>query len=141
MNIRLPIFKKTSQYGCAGKQQQQHLKNRPKVIWLDMIIRDKLEAGVKLSIVTKDPQKTGLLNEVNNYENLARLKTYADALYVLEELPVEFVLIDDSIIWWGTVEYLGKSDVTYLIVREQNISLISEIKEKVFGDEGKLSAI
>ena len=105
-----------------------------------MIIRDKLEAGVKLSIVTKDPQKTGLLNEVNNYENLARLKTYADALYVLEELPVEFVLIDDSIIWWGTVEYLGKSDVTDLIVREQNISLISEIKEKVFGDEGKLSA-
>ena len=141
MNIRLPIFKKTSQYGGAGKQQQQHLKNRPKVIWLDMIIRDKLEAGVKLSIVTKDPQKTGLLNEVNNYENLARLKTYADALYVLEELPVEFVLIDDSIIWWGTVEYLGKSDVTDLIVREQNISLISEIKEKVFGDEGKLSAI
>ncbi len=114
--------------------------NLDKVIWLDMIIRDKLEAGVKLSIVTKDPQKTGLLNEVNNYENLDRLKTYADALYVLEELPVEFVLIDDSIIWWGTVEYLGKSDVTDLIVREQNISLISEIKEKVFGDEGKLSA-
>ena len=53
----------------------------------------------------------------------------------------KYTIIDDNIVWHGSVNFLGKDDVWDNLIRIESTSIAAELKEITFANEEKINII
>ena len=56
------------------------------------------------------------------------------------ELYERFTIVDDSLVWYGSLNYLGKEDQDDVVMRLQSTAIAEELLELTFRESAKLSS-
>lgn len=91
--------------------------------------RSRQEAGVKVTVITTDPESV----RYGSYEFVREMiETLSDSgikVLTKEEVSEHFAVIDEELVWHGGVNLLGKEDVWDNLMRIRSASVAAELME------------
>lgn len=98
------------------------------------IIRSRQEKGVKVTVLTTDPSSS-LYGDTNFLSTiLDKMRQSGIYVYTKEEVDERFAVIDDQLVWHGSVNLLGKEDIWDNLMRIHHYQVASELLEIAFGN-------
>ena len=84
-------------------------------------IKEKQAAGVKVSVLTWHPDMYTFGNSDQRYETIEFLRDEGIYVNLVQERFCEhYAIIDSSIVWYGSVNLLGKEDIDDNIMRVES---------------------
>ncbi|MCD8110348.1 MAG: DEAD/DEAH box helicase family protein [Clostridiales bacterium] len=100
------------------------------------VVKPRLEAGVKISVITTNP------NEIL-YENAAFISSLIEEMReaeihvkLFDGEAEHFAVIDQELVWHGGMNLLGKEEVWDNLIRTYDSGAASELLVMAFGSEG-----
>ena len=107
--------------------------NQSKVNAFIRLIKQRQESGVKLTIVTLDPE--GYPEEkIEDTRLLVRLlRDNAINVHLKEHMHEHFAIIDDEIVWYGSMNLLSRAKADDNLMRVRNKEAAIELFEITFG--------
>lgn len=112
--------------------------NADKVSRLIKTIGKCQENGTKCTIVTWHPDVYGLEKSEARMALLERLRKAGFEIYYLEETCEHFAVIDQNVVWYGSMELLAKPDVEDNLMRVRSGKIAAELLELTFGEAKNL---
>lgn len=112
----------------------------PKVYELISLLRDKQIAGVDITIVTWKPDSYGFGDAgfwMQLHEEMHQAGFY---IKTVEESCEHFAIIDQNIVWYGSMNLLAKSNVDDSMMRVQSKKIATELMSLTFGKESQKDA-
>lgn len=98
------------------------------------IIRSRQEKGVKVTVLTTYPSSS-LYGDTNFLSTiLDKMRQSGIYVYTKEEVDERFAVIDDQLVWHGSVNLLGKEDIWDNLMRIHHYQVASELLEIAFGN-------
>ena len=91
------------------------------------------ERGVKITIVTWSPDSYIFGNPIHKMEMIKTLNEAGIEVVLKEENCLHFAVIDNSIVWYGSLNLLGKEDIEDNIMRIDSEEIAMELFELTFG--------
>ena len=110
-----------------------------KVERLIFLAKPRQEAGVKITVITENPDNSLLGNAAFAYSLIDQMKS-AGINVVSTDNEVEcFAVFDRSLVWHGGMNLLGKEDAWDNLIRVKDLKAASELLVLSFGkfDENK----
>ena len=102
-----------------------------KVDRLITIMRSGYENGIKITVITNEPDNNHLNNPETTYELINRMKNAGFNVIMKEETEECFAVIDDELLWHGGVNLLGKEDIWDNLIRTKDKDAIGELLEMI----------
>ena len=97
------------------------------------LLKEKQASGVKVSVVTWHPDMYTFGNSDDRYEIIEFIRNEGIYVNLMEERSCEhYAIIDSSIVWYGSVNLLGKEDLEDNIMRVESRSIAEELAELSF---------
>ena len=95
------------------------------------IVEPRMESGVSVSVIIPDPDTS--LDSDYSYvkETVAYLEHRGVEVFFTESGSERFTIIDDKIVWHGSVNFLGKEDYWDNLIRVESFRIASELMELV----------
>lgn len=109
--------------------------NSNKVNALIANVEDVMAHGAKVTVVTWHPDVYGYGKSDARMALLERLRQNGIQVELVEDTCEHFAIIDDSVVWYGSVNLLGKEDVEDNIMRILSPEIAVELLEITFGGD------
>jgi hypothetical protein len=108
---------------------------REKVNRFIYIVRSRQEAGVKITVITTNPDR--VLDSSSDYymELINTMTNNGINVIPREEVLEHFAVIDDEIVWHGGVNLLGSDDIWDNLIRIKSPIVAAELLELALGDD------
>lgn len=98
------------------------------------------ESGVSIVVVTLHPDVCRYGKVESHYLLLDQLRNAGVTVKLFHELSARFTIIDDSLVWYGSLNYLGKEDHDDVVMRLESSSVAEELLELTFRNPTELSS-
>ena len=109
--------------------------NLQKVERLIYLMKPRQETGVKITVITENPDRAMFGNAAFLYSLIEQMKL-AGINVVCAENKVEcFAVIDRSLVWHGGMNILGKEDIWDNLIRVKDLKAAAELLVMAFGKE------
>ena len=112
--------------------------NNQKVDRIIKILGKRLELGVKVTIVTWHPDAYKYGKDDVRMELMERLRKAGFEIRLVEETCEHYAVIDNEIVWYGSVNLLSKEDAEDNLMRVCSKDIAAELLEMTFGSEIEL---
>lgn len=112
--------------------------NNQKVDRIIKIIGKRRELGVKVTIVTWHPDAYKYGKDDVRMELMERLRKAGFEIRLVEESCEHYAVIDNEIVWYGSVNLLSKEDAEDNLMRVCSKDIAAELLEMTFGSEIEL---
>ena len=97
------------------------------------MLRSRQEAGVKVTIVTWAPDAYGYGKSDYWMELHERMRKAGFYVQLAEEFCEHYVIVDEEIVWYGSMNFLAKEDAEDNLMRVCSKSIAAELMEMTFG--------
>ena len=97
------------------------------------LVKDRQEAGVKITIITTDPEEVVYGSADVCYKLIGMMRQVGINVVIKTEVEERFAVIDDELVWHGGMNLLGKADVWDNLMRIKNHQVVAELLEIAFG--------
>ena len=107
-----------------------------KVERLLALVKERQEAGVKITVITTEPDeiKYGNVNLCN--ELIRKMREVGIYILTKKEVGEMFAVFDEKLVWHGGMNLLGKVDVWDNLIRIHSYEVASELMELSFREDG-----
>lgn len=112
--------------------------NNQKVDHIIKILGKRRELGVKVTIVTWHPDAYKYGKDDVRMELMERLRKAGFEIRLVEESCEHYAVIDNEIVWYGSVNLLSKEDAEDNLMRVCSKDIAAELLEMTFGSEIEL---
>ena len=112
--------------------------NSQKVDRIINMLGKRRELGVKVTIVTWHPDAYKYGKDDVRMELLERLRKAGFEIRLVEESCEHYAVIDNEIVWYGSVNLLSKEDAEDNLMRVCSKDIAAELLEMTFGSEAEL---
>ena len=112
--------------------------NRKKVYQMISLLKERQEAGVKVTVVTWHPDCYKYGKSEVRMELLEQLRKTGFEIQLMEEGCEHFAVVDQKIVWYGNMNFLSKEDMEDNLMRVVSGNIAAEIMEMTFGGEKEL---
>ena len=100
-----------------------------KIRRLVYLMKPRQEAGVKVTVITLDPDQNLYVSPDFHQELIETLQENGISVVTKAELPEHFAVIDNELVWHGGMNLLGKEDVWDNLMRIKSVSVAAELLE------------
>lgn len=98
-----------------------------------LLITKRQEVGVKVTVITTDPEDITYGKSDVCYELIRAMQLVGINVITRTEVEECFAIIDDEIVWHGGMNLLGKADVWDNLMRIRNSQVATELLEIALG--------
>ena len=112
--------------------------NNQKVDRIINMLGKRRELGVKVTIVTWHPDAYKYGKDDVRMELMERLRKAGFEIRLVEESCEHYAVIDNEIVWYGSVNLLSKEDTEDNLMRVCSKDIAAELLEMTFGSEAEL---
>lgn len=112
--------------------------NRKKVNRMISLLKERQEAGVRVTIVTWHPDYYKYGKSEVRMELMELLRNTGFYIQLMEETCEHFAVVDQNIVWYGNMNFLSKEDMEDNLMRVVSRDIAAEIMEMTFGGEKEL---
>ena len=112
--------------------------NNQKVDRIINMLGKRRELGVKVTIVTWHPDAYKYGKDDVRMELMERLRKAGFEIRLVEESCEHYAVIDNEIVWYGSVNLLSKEDAEDNLMRICSKDIAAELLEMTFGSEAEL---
>ena len=112
--------------------------NNQKVDRIIKMLRKRRELGVEVTIVTWHPDAYKYGKDDVRMELMERLRKAGFEIRLVEETCEHYAVIDNEIVWYGSVNLLSKEDAEDNLMRVCSKDIAAELLEMTFGSEVEL---
>lgn len=98
-----------------------------------LLITKRQEVGVKVTVITTDPEDITYGKSDVCYELIRAMQLVGINVITRTEVEECFAVIDDEIVWHGGMNLLGKADVWDNLMRIRNSQVATELLEIALG--------
>lgn len=112
--------------------------NNQKVDRIINMLGKRRELGVKVTIVTWHPDAYKYGKDDVRMELMERLRKAGFEIRLVEESCEHYAVIDNEIVWYGSVNLLSKEDAEDNLMRVCSKDIAAELLEMTFGSEVEL---
>lgn len=120
---------------CANNEiiiSSPAISNR-KVDELVILLKEKQEAGIKIKIVTWKPDMYGYGDSEYWMELQERMRSNGFEMNLVEDYCQHYCIIDREVVWYGSMNFLGKEDSEDNLMRVCSKDIATELLELTFG--------
>ena len=114
--------------------------NNQKVNRIISVLGNRLELGIKVIIVTWHPDAYKYGRDDVRMELMERLRKAGFEVRLVEESCKHFAVIDNNIVWYGSMNLLSKEDVEDNLMRVCSKEIAAELLELTFGPESDMQS-
>ena len=100
------------------------------------LLKEKQQSGIRISIVTWKPDMYGFGDSEYWMELQERMRKNGFEMNLVEDYCQHYCIIDKEIVWYGSMNFLGKEDSEDNLMRVSSKEIASELLELTFG-QGK----
>ena len=111
--------------------------NNQKVDRIINLLGKRRELGVKVTIVTWHPDAYKYGKDDVRMELMERLRKAGFEIRLVEESCEHYAVIDNEIVWYGSVNLLSKEDAEDNLMRVCSKDIAAELLEMTFGSEAE----
>lgn len=104
-----------------------------KIDRLLVLVKERQENGVSVTVITTDPEKIIYGNADMCYELIREMQNVAINVVTKEEVEERFAVIDEELVWHGGMNLLGKEDAWDNLMRIKNHQVAAELLEIAMG--------
>lgn len=97
------------------------------------LIKERQEEGVKVTVITTDPEEIIYGNSDICYELIREMEQIGINVITKTEVEERFAVIDDELVWHGGMNLLGKVDVWDNLMRIKSQEVAAELLEMSIG--------
>ena len=112
--------------------------SKHKVTRMLRVLKERQEAGVKVTIVTWHPDSYKYGREEHRIELMEDLRNAGFNIELVEDDCEHYAVIDNEIVWYGSMNLLSKDDVDDNIMRVVSKEIASELLEMTFKKGNRL---
>lgn len=112
--------------------------NNQKVDRIINMLGKRRELGIKVTIVTWHPDAYKYGKDDVRMELMERLRKAGFEIRLVEESCEHYAVIDNEIVWYGSVNLLSKEDAEDNLMRVCSKDIAAELLEMTFGSEAEL---
>jgi superfamily II DNA or RNA helicase len=102
-----------------------------KIKRLIYLMKPKQESGIKLTVITENPENAGYENVGYLYALIEQMREAGIVVKIAEDEIEHFAIIDHTIVWHGGMNLLGKEDVWDNLIRIKDRKAVEELLEMV----------
>ena len=106
-----------------------------KVYEMIHLLREKQEAGIKIIIVTWKPDCYGYGDSAYWQELQEQMRKAGFEMNLVEDYCEHYCIIDHQVVWYGSMNFLGKEDAEDNLMRIADGKIANELLEMTFGSE------
>ncbi len=106
-----------------------------KVDELIELLREKQQTGIRISIVTWKPDMYGFGDSEYWMELHERMRRNGFEMNLVEDYCQHYCIVDREIVWYGSMNFLGKEDSEDNLMRVCSKEIAMELLELTFGQE------
>ena len=106
-----------------------------KVYDMIRLLREKQEAGIKIVIVTWKPDCYGYGDSAYWQEVQEQMRKAGFEMNLVEDYCEHYCIIDHQVVWYGSMNFLGKEDAEDNLMRIADGKVANELLEMTFGNE------
>ena len=100
------------------------------------LLKEKQQSGIRINIVTWKPDMYGFGDSEYWMELQERMRRNGFEMNLVEDYCQHYCIIDKEIVWYGSMNFLGKKDSEDNLMRVSSKEIASELLELTFG-QGK----
>jgi len=104
-----------------------------KIDRLIYIMKPRQEAGIKITVITEEPENKAYGNVDFLKSLIQQMKDIGIRVIISKYNTEHFAVIDHSLVWHGGMNLLGKEDAWDNLIRLKDINVAAELMEMVFG--------
>lgn len=108
---------------------------RKKVERFISLVKSRQEHGVQVTVMTLNPENATYDSPTFLHFLVDMMKKVGISVKLVEDATEHFAVIDDSLVWHGGMNLLGKEDVWDNLIRVQDRKAAAELLEIAFGDD------
>ncbi len=113
--------------------------NNQKVNRIISVLGERQELGVKVTIVTWHPDAYKYGRDDVRMELMERLRSAGFEIRLMEESCEHYAVIDNEIVWYGSINLLSKEDAEDNLMRVCSGEIAAELLEMTFGSKNELT--
>ena len=113
--------------------------NNEKVNRIIAELSGQQEMGVKVTVVTWHPDAYKYGKDYVRMELMERLRKAGFEIKLVENDCEHYAIIDDEIVWYGSMNLLSKENVDDNLMRVCSKEIAAELLELTFGADNELS--
>jgi superfamily II DNA or RNA helicase len=98
------------------------------------LLKEKQEAGLRIVIVTWKPDMYGFGDSEYWMELQERMRRNAFEMNLVEDYCQHYCIVDQEIVWYGSMNFLGKEDNEDNLMRVCSKIIAAELLEMTFGE-------
>lgn len=106
-----------------------------KVYEMIQLLREKQEVGINIVIVTWKPDCYGYGDSAYWQELQEQMRKAGFELNLVEDYCEHYCIIDHQVVWYGSMNFLGKEDAEDNLMRIADSKIANELLEMTFGNE------
>ncbi|MEE1113893.1 MAG: phospholipase D-like domain-containing protein, partial [Eubacterium sp.] len=103
-----------------------------KVFRMINLLKERQETGVKVTIVTWHPDAYKYGREEHRIELMEALRNAGFHIELMEEHCEHYAVIDNEVVWYGSMNLLSKDDAEDNIMRVESKEIAAELLEMTF---------
>ena len=115
--------------------------SRDKIQKMIGLLEDRQIAGVSVTIVTWSPDAYGFGDSGVWHALQEEMRQAGFVVQQAEEFCERYTVIDDEIVWYGSMNFLGREDVEDNLMRVCSKEIAAELMEMTFGGENDISIL
>ena len=96
------------------------------------VMKSRQESGIKITIITEDPDNKSVGNPIYMMELIRQLRNVGINVGYTENVNEHYAVIDKSLVWHGGMNLLGKADVWDNLIRVKDRVAAAELLEISF---------
>lgn len=112
--------------------------NNQKVNHIIKVLRKRLELGIKATVVTWHPDSYKYGRDDTRMELMERLRKAGFEIRLVEDSCEHYAVIDDEIVWYGSMNLLSKEDADDNLMRVCSREIAEELLEITFGSDKEM---
>ena len=105
-----------------------------KVDKIMMLLKEKQERGLRIVIVTWKPDCYEYGDSEYWMELQERMRRFGFEMNLVEDYCEHYCIVDKKIVWYGSMNFLGKEDVEDNLMRVCSRTIAAELMESTFGE-------
>jgi superfamily II DNA or RNA helicase len=127
-----PVYEKDLRQARSNIVISSPRMAKHKVYRMAAILKDIQETGVKITIVTWHPDAYLYGSEIHRIELMEYLRNLGFYIQLAEDTCRRYAVIDEEIVWYGSMNLLSKDDIEDNIMRVVSKSIAAELLEMTF---------
>ena len=112
--------------------------NNQKVNHIIKVLGKRLELGIKATVVTWHPDSYKYGRDDTRMELMERLRKAGFEIRLVEDSCEHYAVIDDEIVWYGSMNLLSKEDADDNLMRVCSREIAEELLEITFGSDKEM---